>query len=260
MTRIGLVQMRIVDGRPDANVARAEGFLTAAPQADVYLLPELWTSGYAHDRWASIAASSTPQVVQWMTDIAAARNAFVGGSLITRRTSDGALVNRFRLIAPDGTRVSYDKGHLFAPLAEDTHLGAGNRRVRTQVQGWTAALSICFDLRFPEQYRLDAVDGAELFLVASEWPEPRCSVFNALIRARAIENQAVLAVCNRVGPGEPDLTYCGGSAVIAPDGTMLAGAGQEECVVVAEVDREAVLEARRALPVLPLRAAGLDWA
>lgn len=258
MTRVALVQMSITEGSPDRNVARAQSLLADAPAADVYLLPELWSSGYAHARWPSIADTSTPELVEWMRGVAASRNAFIGGSLISRR-SDGALVNRFWLLGADGTQVCYDKGHLFAPLGEDTHLAAGANRVRTPIDTWTAALSICFDLRFPEQYRLDAVDGADLFLVASEWPEPRCGVFTALVRARAIENQAVLAVCNRVGPGDPDLRYCGGSAVVAPDGTMLADAGQDECVAVAEVDQATVTRARMALPVLPLRARGLDW-
>jgi omega-amidase len=259
MTRIALVQMVVREGDPEANVARARGFLATAPEADVYLLPELWSSGYSHGRWPEIADQSTPEVLEWMTTVAAAKQAYLGGSLITRRRSDQALVNRFWIIAPDGKRVSYDKGHLFAPLKEDTHLRAGTSRVRTNIHGWNAALSLCFDLRFPEQYRLDAVDGAELFLVASEWPEPRCNAFTALVRARAIENQAVLAVCNRLGPGEPDLTYCGNSVIVGPDGTILAAAGQDECVVMGEVDKSMVEHARSALPVLPLRAPGLDW-
>lgn len=258
MTRLAVVQMTVQEGRPDANVDKAERLLGHAPPADVYLLPELWTSGYSHARWPEIADRSTPAVLEWMAAKAGSRNAWVGGSLITRR-SDGALVNRFSLVSPAGATVFYDKGHLFAPLGEDTRLGAGKTRVRAPVEGWTAAMSICFDLRFPEQYRLDAVDGADLFLVVSEWPEPRCALFNCLVRARAIENQAVLAVSNRLGPAEGGLTYCGGSAVIAPDGTVLASAGQEECVAVAEVETSLVRDLRAALPVLPLRAEGLDW-
>lgn len=258
MTRIALVQMRVVEGEPEINVARAQRLLAGADRSDVYLLPELWSSGYAHDEWPQIADHSTPNTLEWMRVEARARNATIGGSLISR-TRNGGLANRFWSISPDGSVIWYDKGHLFAPLGEDVHLAAGTCRVSARIAGWTAALSVCFDLRFPEQYRLDAVDGAELFLVVSAWPEPRCGVLGALARARAIENQAVLAICNRVGPGTPDLTYCGGSVIVAPDGMVLADAGSAEGVVSADIDPRMVWEARATLPVLSLRAAGLDW-
>jgi predicted amidohydrolase len=182
----------------------------------------------------------------------------VGGTLITR-TDAGGLANRFWMVFPSGRCVWYDKGHLFAPLGENTVLEAGKERVRTSVREWNVALSVCFDLRFPEQYRLDAIDGAEAFFVSSAWPEPRCVLLNTLARARAIENQAVLALCNRTGPGRPGERYCGGSVVVGADGRVLAEAGPDEGVVTADLKRSDVAAIRNALPVLPLRAAGLDW-
>jgi predicted amidohydrolase len=256
--RIALVQMAVAEGDDSRNVRHAAELLSGAADAELYLLPELWTSGYAHDAWPRIADESTPAVVEWLTRWAAERNALVGGTLISR-TEQGGLANRLWLVSAQGAVAHYDKGHLFAPLGEDVHLQAGRSRVRAQVQEWTAALSICFDLRFPEHYRRDAVDGADLFLVSSAWPEPRCAILQSLVRARAIENQAVLALCNRTGPDGRGHEYCGGSVVLAPDGSVLVDAGREEGVVVAEVNLAAVEGARQALPVLPLRAPGLDW-
>lgn len=256
--RLALVQMSVVEGDPSRNLATARNLLDAAPAADLFLLPELWTSGYAHGTWSRIADTVTPGVLSWLGEEAARRGAYFGGSQISRR-DDGALVNRLWLVPPAGTPVWYDKGHLFAPLGEDVHLAPGRTRVRYGLGQFTAALSICFDLRFPEMYRRDAAEGAHLFLVASAWPEPRCPVVQLLARARAVENQAFLALCNRTGAGPSGLSYCGGSMVVAPDGSLLADAGRDEGVVVADVEHAASTLARDALPVLPLRAEGLDW-
>jgi predicted amidohydrolase len=261
--RVALIQLAVEDGQSARNVARAESLVAQAPQADLYLLPELWTTGYAHDTWRDVARHETPSAVGAMRALAAARHAWIGGSLITER-DDGALVNRFWLVGPDeGTAVCYDKAHLFAPMAEPAHLAAGDRRVRTCVGHGAAAadtaLSICFDLRFPEQYRRDAADGAQLFAVVSEWPDPRGEALRLFARARAAENQAFLALCNRVGPAADGSNFCGGSAVFAPDGSVLVDAGREEGVVVGEVDRAVVDRYRREFPVVGLRVEGVDY-
>jgi predicted amidohydrolase len=93
----------------------------------------------------------------------------------------------------------------------------------------------------------------------AEWPHPRGETLRLLARARAAENQAWLALCNRAGPARDGTVFCGGSCVIAPDGTVVADAGDApDAVVVAEVDVSAAHRARASFPVLPLRVAGVD--
>jgi predicted amidohydrolase len=265
--RVALVQMAVADGDPAANVARAEALVRAAPQADVYLLPELFTTGYAHDAWAGAARDATPGAIDALQRLADARGAWVAGSMIA--SSGGGLANRLHLLAPRTAAgggvslVTYDKAHLFPPMGEPERLVAGAARVRTRVghgaAAAEAALSICFDLRFPEQYRRDAVDGATLFLCVAEWPHPRGDTLRLLARARAAENQAWLALCNRVGPAVDGSVFAGGSCVVAPDGTVVVDAGDAvDAVVVAEVDAGVALRARAAFPVLPLRVASVD--
>ncbi|MDF1503591.1 nitrilase-related carbon-nitrogen hydrolase [Roseisolibacter sp. H3M3-2] len=261
--------MTVADGDPAANVARADALVRGAPDADVYLLPELFTTGYAHDAWPDAARDATPRALEVMQALADARNAWVGGSMVAA-TAGGGIANRLHLVAPRGPApssavVTYDKAHLFPPLGEPERMVGGTARVRTRVgrgdAAADAALSICFDLRFPEQYRRDAADGATLFLCVSEWPHPRGETLRLLARARAAENQAWLALCNRVGPsGAGDgSVYAGGSCVVAPDGTVVADAGeQQDVVVVGEVDVAAAERARKAFPVLPFRVAGVD--
>lgn len=256
--RIALVQMAVADGQPTRNLERAVAAIESAPGADLYLLPELWTTGYDHAGWPE-AARQTPAIHTALQRLSASRRAVIGGSLIDR--AGDALVNRFWLCYPDGrSPVTYDKGHLFAPMREDQHLIAGDRRVSAPLNGWTANLSLCFDLRFPEMYRLAAVGGADLFLVASEWPAERATALRTLATARALENQAFLALVNRIGKAGTDGTaFGGGSMLVAPDGTIVADAGtSDERVVIGVADRTLVAKARSTLQVLPLRRAGLD--
>lgn len=263
--RVALLQLAVEDGAPARNAARAFDLLRGAPDADLYLLPELWTTGYAHASWPAAADESTPKVAAELQRIADERGAVLGGSMIARR-DDGALVNRFWLFAPNGLPdagadaepVWYDKAHLFAPMGEPEHLAAGDRRVRADVAGADVALSVCFDLRFPEMYRHDAADGAALFLVVSAWPHPRAETLRLLARARAVENQAALVLCNRAGSGADGTAFCGGSCVIAPDGSVVADAGEEETVLIAEVDVAAVSRLRQRFPVLTARAPAVD--
>ena len=257
--RIGLVQMEIADGRPLENLERAVGLIRAAPPAGLYLLPELWSTGYAHATWRTSAATQTPALCDALQRLATERGACIAGSMISCNDT-GRLTNRLWLFAPDGGRpTTYDKGHLFPPLQEDRYLAAGERRVQVAIAGWTAALSICFDLRFPEMYRRDALDGAELFLVVAEWPATRASALRVLARARAIENHAFLALCNRPGTAADGLVFGGGSALFAPDGSLVVEANGDEDVVVGVAERELLVQARRLAPVLELRRPGLDW-
>lgn len=257
--RVGLVQMEIADGQARDNLERAVALVRGAPQADLYLLPELWSTGYAYATWRRSAETETPVLCEALKRLSAERDARIAGSMISF-DDEGRLTNRLWLFAPDGrSPTTYDKGHLFSPLHEDRYLFAGTRRVRVAIDGWTAALSICFDLRFPEMYRRDALDGANLFLVVAQWPAVRASALRVLARARAIENHAFLALCNRPGVAADGLTFGGGSALFAPDGSVVADAGAGERVIVGTLDDQMVAAAGTLAPVLDLRRAGLDW-
>jgi omega-amidase len=256
--RIGLVQCQIVDGEAIGNLERVLALLDAGPAADLLLLPELWTTGYAHGVWPDVADRETPIAVERLHRFGRERQVAIAGSMISRN-AEGDLVNRFWLLLPGVPQpIYYDKGHLFAGMKEDEHLAAGSVRVRVPWRGWTVALSICFDLRFPEMYRLDAVAGADLFLVVAEWPEARKDALRIMARSRAVENQSFLALCNRVGTASDGTKFGGGSVVVAPDGSLLTDAGQGEGVFVAEIESCQASAARADLPVLGLRRSGLD--
>jgi predicted amidohydrolase len=258
--RIALAQLAVIDGDAWANVERAEAMLreVARERPDVALLPELWTTGYAHDSWGPVADAETPKVMDRLAALSGELGIVIGGSMVHRR-ADGGLMNRFTLTAPDGTvMASYDKSHLFMPMREHEFLAAGDAREHGAVGKAPVALSICYDLRFPAMYRASAQEGTELFLVVSEWPDPRAAVLRTLATARAVENQAFLALCNRTGTGADGTTFCGGSMVVSPSGEILLDLGRDEGTGVVEVRLREVAMTRAMLPVLTQDVVGVD--
>jgi len=257
--RIALVQVPIQDDDAFGNLERMERAIRTRRGADLFLLPELWTTGYAHDAWPRSADEETPEIAEELARLSREMNAYIAGSMITR-TERGGLSNRLWLFSPEGEVAAvYDKGHLFPLMAEDRYLEAGEERVAAPVRGWNASLSICFDLRFPEMYRAEAVAGQTLFLVVAEWPAERAETLRILARSRAIENQAYLALCNRLGAGADGTEFGGGSTIIAPDGMVILDAEDREGVFEAVIDASCVDGVRGGLPCLRLRREGLDW-
>ncbi len=256
--RVALVQMEIRDGDLAGNVAQAEAMIAGA-DAHLFLLPELWTTGYVHTEWPALARQ-TPEVLQELARVAARRNAIIGGTLISGTEGrDGGLANRFWVVGRHGVMGCYDKSHLFAPMGEPAHLTPGESRFRVPLPPVTAARSICYDLRFPEMYRRDAVDGADLFLVPSEWPAARAGAMQALAVARAIENQAYLALTNRVGVAADGTSFGGGSLIIAPDGEIVASAGSQAGVVVGTLEFNRIAATRGREAHFAGRRPGVDY-
>jgi omega-amidase len=114
---------------------------------------------------------------------------------------------------------------------------------------WRVAPAICYDLRFPELFRLAALAGAEVFMIGASWPSPRAAHRRALAIARAIENQAYVIACNRIGR-DPNTDHAGDSFVVAPSGEVIAEAGDAENVLVATLDRAELLRWRDRFPAL----------
>ena len=254
--RVALLQRAVEDGAPRENLAAVLATLDGL-DCDLLLLPELWTTGYAHDQWPDVADHETPGVRAALADAARRTGCVIAGSMIAR-TDAGGLVNRLETVGPKGVLATYDKAHLFGPMDEPRYLQAGRARVRCDLGDGVAAFSLCYDLRFPEMYRLDAADGATMFIVPSAWPAERIETMRLLARARAAENQAWLLLCNRVGDGADGTRFGGGSMVIGPEGNPVAEAGTEPATVVAEVRHEEAHRLRETFPVLPNRQPGVD--
>lgn len=256
--KLATVQMPVVDAMPVDNRTVLAGLLDATPDADLYLVPELWTCGYVQEQWGELADEDTPDTLTWMAEQSRQRRIWLGGSVIVR--DQNGLHNRFMLFNRGGDVVmSYDKIHLFEPLGEHVWLQPGTSMPPVvDVEGIQVAPAICYDLRFPEMFRELAVLGVEVFLVVAEWPRPRGHALRIMCEARAIENQAYLVLSNRIGPDYAGNYYCGGSAVFGPE-RMLSELDSDTGVVIQEMDVVNMRALRSGFPVLEHRVLGVDY-
>jgi predicted amidohydrolase len=241
--------MDVPQGRPEANLARAREFTAQAhrAEADLLLLPELWLHGYdleRADEWA------TPLGEGGFAEMASTAREFgihLVGSILERH-ADG-ISNTAVLYSPDGELLgSYRKIHLFRLMEEHRYLAPGEHATLCPTPWGPTGLGICYDLRFPELFRAMALVGAKLFVVPAQWPVKRLEAWLLLARARAAENELIVAACNRVGKNE-DVTFPGRSIIVDPWGNTLVEGDDEERLLVAQVDLREIEKARRYLTV-----------
>ena len=169
---------------------------------------------------------------------------FAGSAAIQ---SERGPVNRFLLVEPEGNVHFYDKRHLFRMADEHQHYQAGDARVIVEWRGWRILPLVCYDLRFPVWSRNR--NDYDLALYVANWPAPRSLHWQLLLAARAIENQAYVAGCNRVGTDGNGHHYRGDSRVINPQGEIIATAEPHQATRIdAELSLSALREYREKFP------------
>jgi predicted amidohydrolase len=149
---------------------------------------------------------------------------------------------------PSGQLFRYDKIHPFSYAGEHEHYRAGTDFLTVEIDELRVSVFICYDLRFADEFWALAED-TDLYVVPANWPEQRREHWRALLRARAIENQAYVLGCNRVGDVE-QLSHSGDSTIIDPLGRTLAEASYVEAVLIAEVEPAEVQRVRKRFPFL----------
>ena len=228
------------------NLGRAEQLITTNPGADVYVLPEMFTTGFCMEPHR-IAEPMEGPALQWMKRVATETNAAIVGSVATV-APEGGYKNRMYFVEPDGKVTHYDKRHLFSYSGEDKHYEPGKERVIVEFRGVRFFLQVCYDLRFPVFGR--NCDDYDVALYVANWPDKRRMAWDILLRARAIENQAVVIGVNRVGT-DPICNYDGGTAAIDFFGYVAAKCTDNtEEVVTYEVKMDELMLYRSKFPSL----------
>lgn len=247
--KVALIQMDVALGRPTENRARAADLVRqAAMDADLVVLPEMWTTGYCLSELSGNLADREGKPTDAMlADLARECGVFLAGSRAVERA--GRVFNLATVHGPDGKLLAeYAKIHLVPMMEEPLHLSPGDRFAVADVDGVRCGLAICYDLRFPEMFRTLALDGAAVMIIPAEWPAVRLHHWRTLMQARAIENQCFVLGCNRVGSdGKND--FPGHSMVIDPWGNVLAEGDEDECIIYATIDLAQVAEVRTRVPV-----------
>jgi predicted amidohydrolase len=252
----------------DANLERADRLTRAAAAdgAQLVVLPEKWS---ALGRGEALVAGAQPidgPAISWAR--ATARELgidLVAGSISERVESERRLRNTSVHVGPDGElRATYRKVHMFDVVVDGTvyneseHEEPGEELVVSPAAGGVElGLSVCYDIRFPELYRILAIRGARIFTVPAAFTVPTTrDHWEILLRARAIEDQAFVVAANQIGEHAPGLRSGGRSMIVDPWGIVLAHAPDRECHVVADLDLEAQARIRRELPSLANRRPG----
>ncbi|MFA5329357.1 MAG: amidohydrolase [Prolixibacteraceae bacterium] len=244
---IAVLQFDIVWENPATNLSRIDVWLSKIEkQTDLLVLPEMFTTGFSMNV-SELAETMDGNAIQWMIKQASNFQMAICGSLIILENGD--YFNRLIFAEPSGEIHFYDKRHLFTMGNEKKHYRRGNNRLIVNYKGWRICLLICYDLRFPVWARNR--NEYDLLIYSADWPKPRKEVWNTLLKARAIENQAYVAGANRVGVDGNSIPYSGDSQIVSPKGLMLADGNEEkECIVAASLSHTELLKFRNDFPVL----------
>lgn len=252
--RAHLVQSDTVWEDRAANFKQVDALLAgvAVRPGDLVLLPEMFDTGFSFN--LSRTADTDGATLEYLCGLARRLGCVVQGAR-TVIGPDGRGRNAAPVIGPDGAvLVEYHKVHPFSFGKESEHFSGGERVVCYDLPaagvdgtGVRVCPAICYDLRFPEVFRLGLMQGAEVFAVSANWPSVRQMHRHTLARARAIENQAVVLCLNRAGR-DPTLVYEGGTAAYDAKGELLGELGSGAAVLSVEMDQTAIRGWRATFP------------
>jgi len=229
------------------NFDKVEQLLASSPIApgSLIVLPEMFASGFSMNV-PRIAESSPSESEQFLAGIARKYQSWALGGLVFQNDSDPERGrNELAAFDPSGELVGrYQKVHCFSYTGESDHYDGGSDLLLFDAGGFRICPVICYDLRFPELFRRGVRQGANLFPVIANWPSVRVEHWRTLLKARAIENQAIVVGVNRCGE-DPKYTYPGSSLIIGEQGHILADGGDAESTIIAEPSLDSLLAWRK---------------
>jgi len=261
--RIAAFQFDVRRGDVPGNLERVELALRRAADrgVELVLLPEMWSTSFLAVEEIESSLGASDEALERLRRLSKEFGLAVAGSSYGR-CAQGLPHNTLRLFEGGELVYSYRKVHLFSPTGEHKAFSRGQARPTSiSWRGWKLSAGICYDLRFPGLWRPAFVDEAELILVCAQWPVMRIAHWETLLRGRAVEHQAFFLGANRtgvelLGRKQKELLFPGHSMLVSPHGEVLARAGDQEELLVAEIDRGSMLELRRTLPLRKDEALG----
>lgn len=205
--KIALMQSNLVWENPKQNrINFFDKINSIEEQVDLIILPEMFTTGFTMNA-QSVAETMQGETIKWMQFIASKRNVAIIGSVIISKNNE--FYNRLLFVHPNGNIETYDKRHTFTLAGEDKVYTAGIDKLIVTYKGWRICPLVCYDLRFPVWAR--NVENYDVLLYVANWPKPRINAWNALLKARAIENMCYSIGVNRVGLDDNNYEYPGNS-------------------------------------------------
>jgi predicted amidohydrolase len=261
---VGAVQLNATEDI-DRNLAAADRLVREAASrgCDLVSLPEKWRILAPAEQMIASAEPLDGPCISWARSVARELGIdLVAGSIVERVPGREKGANTSVHVGPDGEiKAAYRKIHMFdvevdgVVYAESDSEQPGDEIVQSELAGGVRlGMSICYDLRFPELYRILAVRGAEIVTVPSAFTLATTrDHWEVLVRARAIENQCFIVAPNQIGKHPGGFRSGGRSLIVDPWGVVLASAQDKETVIVAELDFEILRNVRRRVPSLANR-------
>jgi predicted amidohydrolase len=240
------IQFNVKQGDVEANLDYVREALprVAAQGANLAVLPEMWSSGFAYKNLNELALR-TAGIVDELLVLSQELKLVIVGSM---PEPNGDKVFNTIYVVDNGTLAGvYRKIHLFSLLGEDRAFSGGDSWLLADTSIGKVGVIICYDLRFPELSRRLAVEGAQVICVPAQWPKPRQEHWRTLLRARAIENQLFVVACNTCGM-VGKLDFFGMSMIIDPKGELLGEMGESEGEIIASLDMQAMSDWRAQIP------------
>ncbi len=241
--KVTIVQFAPEWHSPEENRQKLSEILSSVKDTDLIVLPEMFTTGFTMNPEA-VAETIDGSTTQWLINQARKHNSAIVGSIVIKENN--CFYNRMIFATSEGILDYYDKKHLFV-LTQEPQMYCPGREVKiVEWRDWTIRLAICFDLRFPH-WLFNRNYAYDLLLISASWPHKRIDAWNALLKARSIENQAYVVAVNRVG-SDPSEFYSGFSAVLDYAGNTIVQLAYSETVVTVGLDKQDMLKFREKFP------------
>ncbi len=242
--KVLLLQFEATDDK-DKNLKKTAQMLSENSdfEPDIVVLPELWNVGIFYDKFQKEAELIPDETTMLLSGLAESYKTNIIGGSIVEKTFDGKFYNTSVVIDKTGAVVArYRKNHLFSHCGslENKYLAAGDETCTFELDGIKFGLGICYDIRFPEQFRKMVKEGVLVFVVPAAFPQERIEQWNILNQARALENLSVLVSCNQYGS----------SNIVSPYGKILKTSQEGECALKYTVDIDEIFNARKITPFL----------
>ncbi|MBR9845076.1 MAG: amidohydrolase [Algicola sp.] len=206
--KVALIQSDLVWENPEQNRHNFGTKISELSESvDLIILPEMFTTGFTMNA-SQVAETMAGETISWMKKLSEENNTAITGSLIIKENNN--YFNRLVFVYPNGNLITYDKRHTFTLAGEHKVFTAGQEHVIIEYKGWKIKPLVCYDLRFPVWAR--NVEDYDLIFFVANWPKIRVNAWDALLKARAIENMSYCIGINRVGFDANNHEYSGHSA------------------------------------------------
>ncbi len=243
--KVALIQYPLVWEDPEQNRVNFSQIINKVSQdTDLMILPEMFSTGFTMTP-GNVDDIEGPKTLNWMKDISRSKEIAITGSV--SYAENKKYTNRLFFVGPDGLNLHYDKRHTFTLAGEDKVYKAGAERLILEYKGFRLAPMICYDLRFPVWAR--NTENYDVLIYVANWPKPRITAWDTLLKARAIENMAYCIGVNRVGTDPNGHRYPGHSAAYDCLGRQMV-LSDKEGILYATLSKEHIQTTREQLNFL----------